>query len=513
MQASPSKPKQAPVRGGKPDGRKPSRAKCEPRDKKKCNPSTPNTVPSPVPMSLTTTAPVQCNAAQNIFLIYDLNGDGAENTDDLIVVFRSIQDPYGLPPCKWADINADGVIDLQDALNMMAHLIERKVSIEPLNLTYFDDYSFDWNQETLSGRRLSVPKDNEVGLFTAVPSFMNDARELQQQCGQPTSGAYAKGTGPRPTIKWDNYFVYDPNEKAGLSDYASNAKYWSGIFYYETRGLAPDGVRAYRHYRDATGTDLSVDYDKAIKEDSLIAQNVQDEIDAVKAAVKQLHDGKEGSFQFYSLKARLANSVTENWLKALGGHRIWSTGTVTYTTSPCQLKVDITIEMEDFYNFNNKQKDVHTGLPDNENGRFAVLGWAKPFYSRGKIKRTETISLQCCKDEDCGDPTQFDCQCSLCTTQCPTNQRSGGQGFTSFTVELFKTTGKITVSYDMYTIPDELNIYYEGTKIFTTGGLVSGARTLAVSYGSATSKTTFVTVEVNAPTVNTQWTVSVSCPP
>ena len=54
----------------------------------------------------------------------------------------------------------------------------------------------------------------------------------------------------------------------------------------------------------------------------------------------------------------------------------------------CMLKMKITISMEDFYNFNNGQADLTTGASDNINGRFENLGWARSFYSRGRLTRT-----------------------------------------------------------------------------------------------------------------------------
>lgn len=199
---------------------------------------------------------------------------------------------------------------------------------------------------------------------------------------------------------------------------------------------------------------------------------------------------------------------TANWYAALGWHAIWTSGSVSFDQSSCQLSIDMTINIEDRYDFAN---DL---LPWNlDNGRLIRLGWAQPFLSKATISRSEVVSLDCCKDEDCGDPTEFDCECNLCTTQCPTNQRSGGQGFTRFTVELFKTQGAINVFYEMYSIPDRLNIFYEGVQIFTTGGLVSGSRNFSLNYGSATSTQTFVTVELDAPNSGTAWDVSISCPP
>ena len=45
----------------------------------------------------------------------------------------------------------------------------------------------------------------------------------------------------------------------------------------------------------------------------------------------------------------------------------------------------ITIHAIDRYNFNKGAKDIATGTPDNENGRFEELGWARSFVTRGSI--------------------------------------------------------------------------------------------------------------------------------
>lgn len=231
-------------------------------------------------------------------------------------------------------------------------------------------------------------------------------------------------------------------------------------------------------------------------------------ISRVVRAVQAMFDGSESSFQFHSAKNRGVSTSTSNWYAALGWHAIWTSGTVTFDSPNCQLSIDMEIKIEDRFDF---AKDL---APWNlDNGRLIRLGWAQPFFSTGMISRNEMVSLDCCKEEDCGDPTEFDCTCNLCTAQCPTQQTSGGQGFYRFTVELFKTQGVITVTYEMYSIPDRLNIYYEGVQIFSTGGLVSGSSTFSQSYGSGTSTQTFVTVELDAPESGTLWDVSVSCPP
>ena len=100
-------------------------------------------------------------------------------------------------------------------------------------------------------------------------------------------------------------------------------------------------------------------------------------------------------------------------------------------------------------------------------------------------------------------------QTPACVAQCPSTQKSGGQGTTTLTIDLVVSSGTFTVSYEMYSIPDRLIVEYEGKIIFDTGTLVSGSRTVAVSY-SGTS--TLVQVEIDAPNDATAWDVTVNCP-
>ena len=96
-----------------------------------------------------------------------------------------------------------------------------------------------------------------------------------------------------------------------------------------------------------------------------------------------------------------------------------------------------------------------------------------------------------------------------CTAKCPTTQESGGQGVTTLTINLLKTSGTFQVKYEMYTIPDELTVQYEGKTIFSTGGLVSGASTASVSFAGTSTK---IQVIINAPNAGTAWDVFVGCP-
>lgn len=88
---------------------------------------------------------------------------------------------------------------------------------------------------------------------------------------------------------------------------------------------------------------------------------------------------------------------------------------------------------------------------------------------------------------------------------------SGGQGETFTDTELGMTgPTSFQLYYEMYNIPDQLQVIYEGVVIFDTVGLVSGGTTTTVTVpaGSATT----VTVRLYAPNSGTAWDYIVYCP-
>ena len=240
------------------------------------------------------------------------------------------------------------------------------------------------------------------GTGPAVPSARRDAyhgrTNAYQYCtSDPVMAAdplgledYRIGNGPRPTIRWDDGYPYNPNAEPTWLDYWNWTKYGALLEAAEALGHLPDGTRAYRHYRDATGTDLGIDYNRAIRQDAAIGSGFSAELSGAQADIEREHDGVTTQFSVYSTTARQVSSATENWQKALGGHRIWGAGDVTFDRVTCEYTLRISVDIEDFYNFNKGEADIATGLPDDQNGRFEVFGWAKSFYSRGHVARTVT---------------------------------------------------------------------------------------------------------------------------
>jgi len=78
-----------------------------------------------------------------------------------------------------------------------------------------------------------------------------------------------------------------------------------------------------------------------------------------------------------------------------------------------------------------------------------------------------------------------------------------------FLIDLQETSGSFPLFYDMQFIPDGLKISYEGSIIFSTGGLVSGFDSVNVAYNGSSS---VIAVTVYAPEDGTIWNVEMGCP-
>lgn len=92
---------------------------------------------------------------------------------------------------------------------------------------------------------------------------------------------------------------------------------------------------------------------------------------------------------------------------------------------------------------------------------------------------------------------------------CQTMQSSGGKGTFSKVYDLGADSGTFSLDYQMYSIPDGMVIRdSKGNEIFTTGGLVSGAKTQNVSYSNG--RLIFVTLY--APNDGTAWDYRIGCP-
>lgn len=227
-----------------------------------------------------------------------------------------------------------------------------------------------------------------------------------------TKGLYKIGAAVRPHIVHDSGFSKFPKLSPELSDYWALLKWRSMLEGAETlRPDLSDGVAAYRHYLDGKGKPRQFSYERYVNSDNSGRMTLRNVIlEAQDAAMKLWKDNKKPlKFSFTgppipcgATDAKLPNirrsfpyPATENWQKAIGAHVIWLSGDVTVrifpgTTLPPEFKMNMVLHAEDQYNFNPGAKDIASGIPDDENGKFVVVGLANGYFQSSILRRNFT---------------------------------------------------------------------------------------------------------------------------
>ncbi len=95
---------------------------------------------------------------------------------------------------------------------------------------------------------------------------------------------------------------------------------------------------------------------------------------------------------------------------------------------------------------------------------------------------------------------------------CSVTQSSGGQGTTFTTHILGSGSGEVRVTYEMYTITDQMDIFYDNVLVASTNGLVSGSNTLKFNYTYDPAKPNFCVIRMYAPNSGTAWDYAAYCP-
>lgn len=200
---------------------------------------------------------------------------------------------------------------------------------------------------------------------------------------------YRQGPPARPDIPWDDDYPVGSDEPT-LEDWIKWHEWAAKL--HGARLLRPDlddALDMYSHYRSNSGDDFDFDYEEAVREDSSIKTNVEIEIARAAEAVDQMAQQGESTFQISGeAHPHTHYPETENWQKTIGGYQQWSSANVQVKDG--MVTMEITVHAEDHYNFNKGQDDIASGAPDDENGRFQAIGWAKGFDSYGSVTRTVT---------------------------------------------------------------------------------------------------------------------------
>jgi len=220
--------------------------------------------------------------------------------------------------------------------------------------------------------------------------------------GGKCSGRFCVGSPNAPAghTGADDGFKYDPTAKATWGDRLSWAKWGarrSGCaatswFNFGPCGDNHQGMKLYSHYREGNGTPMDIDYEAGWDQDEKIRGDITSEILSAQKAAEKLAKGEGNLFSITGRSRHIADQPdTPEWQNTLGSYDQWSSADVQVTGKRMTMRIRVTAY--DRYNFNPGAKAVQTGLSDDENGRFAVLGWAKGFNTSGTIERTVTWTV------------------------------------------------------------------------------------------------------------------------
>lgn len=156
-----------------------------------------------------------------------------------------------------------------------------------------------------------------------------------------------------------------------------------------------DANAAYRHFLFGNGEDRTLNYERYLQDDPQGKTVIPNLLPVFQRHAEVI--GKDRvKFSITSEAFTVGtNGIarypdTENWQKTIGGHNIWVSADVSVSVNAAAeviYSAEMTIHMEDRYNFNSGQHDIKTGIPDSENGVFEITGLGKQYMNFGTVRR------------------------------------------------------------------------------------------------------------------------------
>jgi hypothetical protein len=224
------------------------------------------------------------------------------------------------------------------------------------------------------------------------------------------SGRYRIGPPVRPSIKHDNghldkYRLHEPtaDDRRQLVKWIAILEGSEALCNAQTGPYVPgcsgenqvDANAAYRHFLFGNGADRTINYERFLQEDASAKNLVKDIINDF-----QIHCSIIGKdrmkFTVTSDSYKVGNRgiapypASVNWKRAIGAHFLWVSAELIASVDnngKIWFDADVTMHMEDRFNFNVGATDVATGIPDSENGQLETSGLGKQYTNFATVTR------------------------------------------------------------------------------------------------------------------------------
>ncbi len=214
---------------------------------------------------------------------------------------------------------------------------------------------------------------------------------------------FSVGMPRRPPMTFDNGFREGPNgtllplKEPTWGDRIAYKKWEIKLQGgYKLKSELKDGLDAYSHFLYGKGANYTFDLPKYLSSDQSGREMLNNCKIIVKRETVRILDKPNLSKSITSIvfyigakDMRFPYPATENWQKAIGALPFWMSAKVTRVDKKVgkvmkpTYQAQVTINAEDRYNFNPNNKDIKTGIPDSDNGRFEVSGLAYQFQQYG----------------------------------------------------------------------------------------------------------------------------------
>jgi hypothetical protein len=218
-----------------------------------------------------------------------------------------------------------------------------------------------------------------------------------------TRGVYRLGPPQRPNIRHDSGFADFPKEEPTWNDRWRLLRWYAMLEGAEAlRPDLSDAVAAYRHFHEGEGRPRTFSYDRYVNNDDAGRLTFHNAVlEAQHVAIQFWQEKQMTRFQFTGPTIPCGGQLfnfpypfTENWQKTIGAHAIWLSATVNVAPpingGQPAFTMHLTIHAEDQYNFNPGADDIATGVSDDDNGRFVIVGWAHGYRHTATLTRTIT---------------------------------------------------------------------------------------------------------------------------